>query len=49
MSCDGMTGNVTMISACCAAKVQTVVKRWKEKQKPVCMIHYNQHMVGVDK
>jgi len=26
-----------------------VVKRGKEKQKPVCVIYYNQHMGSVDK
>jgi hypothetical protein len=34
-----------------AAEVQKVAKRGREKQKPVCVcvIHYNQHMGGVDK
>jgi hypothetical protein len=26
-----------------------VVKRGKEKQKPKCVIHYNQHIGSVDK
>jgi hypothetical protein len=32
-----------------AAEVQRVMKRSKEKQKPMCVIHYNQNMGGVDK
>jgi hypothetical protein len=32
VSCDGMTRNITMISACCAAKVQAVVKRGKRNR-----------------
>jgi hypothetical protein len=48
VSCDGKTRNITMIATCYVAKVQAVVKRRKKKQKPVCVIHYNQHMCGVD-
>jgi hypothetical protein len=39
----------TMTSTYHVAEVQRVVKRSKEKQKPVCLINYNQHMGGVDK
>jgi len=49
VSSDGMTRNITMISSYYAAKDQAVVKRGKKKQKPVCVIHYNQHMGGDDK
>jgi hypothetical protein len=41
--------DVTLISTYHAAEVQKVVKRGKEKQTPVCVIHYNQHMGGIDK
>jgi hypothetical protein len=41
--------DVTLISTYHAAEVQKVVKRGKEKQKPVCVIHYIQHKGGVDK
>jgi len=41
--------DVTMISTYHGAEFQSVVKRGKEKQKPLCVIHYNQHMGGVDK
>jgi hypothetical protein len=41
--------HVTMISTYHAAELQTVVKGVKEKQQPVCVIHYNQHMGGADK
>jgi len=41
--------HVTMTSTYHVAEVQRVVKRSKEKQKPVCLIHYNQHMGGVEK
>jgi hypothetical protein len=38
-----------MISTYHGAEFQSVVKRGKEKQKPVCVIHYSQHVGGVDK
>jgi hypothetical protein len=38
-----------MISTYHAAEFQLVMKREKEKQKRVCVIHYYQHMGGVDK
>jgi hypothetical protein len=41
--------HVTITSMYHVAEVQRVVKRSKEKQKPVCVIHYNQNMSGVDK
>lgn len=41
--------HVTMILSYHAAEVQVVVKRGKEKQKPKCLIHYNQHIGSVDK
>jgi hypothetical protein len=41
--------HVTMISTYHAAEFQMVVKTGKEKQEPVCVVHYNQHMGGVDK
>jgi hypothetical protein len=31
------------------AEVWTITKRGKEKQKPVCVIHYNQYIGEVDK
>jgi hypothetical protein len=38
-----------MISAYNAAEFQMVVKRGKENQKPMCVMHCNQHMGGADK
>jgi hypothetical protein len=38
-----------MISRYHGAEVQTITKRRKEKQKPVHVIHYNQHTDEVDK
>jgi hypothetical protein len=49
VSCDAMTRNVTTISTYYAAKVHAVLKRGKKKPKSVCLIHFNQHMCGVDK
>jgi hypothetical protein len=39
-----------MISVYDAAEVQTVVKKGKEKRKPlcVCVMHYNHQMRGAD-
>jgi hypothetical protein len=41
--------HVTMTSTCHVAEVQRVVKKSKEKQKPMYAIHYNQNVGGVDK
>jgi hypothetical protein len=41
--------HVTVIWTYHAAEVQMVVKRWKEKQKLMCVFYYNQHMGSVDK
>jgi len=38
-----------MTSTYHVAEVQRVLKRSKEKQKPMSVIHYNQNMDGVDK
>jgi hypothetical protein len=38
-----------MTSTYHVAEVQRAVERSKEKQKPVCVIHYNQNMGGADK
>jgi len=41
--------HATMTSTYHVAEVQRVVKRSKQKQKPVYVIHYNQNMGGADK
>jgi hypothetical protein len=38
-----------MICSYHVAQVQITTKRGKEKQKPLCVLHYDQYMAGVDK
>jgi hypothetical protein len=40
--------NVSMISSCHSAEVQTITMRGEEKQKPLRVIHYNQNMGDTD-
>jgi hypothetical protein len=40
--------NVVMISTYHDAEMQSVTKRGKETKKPVCVIHYNKWMGGID-
>lgn len=46
--CDVSERNVVMISTYHAAEMKSDAKRRKETQKPVCVIHYNKWMGGVD-
>ncbi|GFG41087.1 hypothetical protein Cfor_03130 [Coptotermes formosanus] len=41
--------HVAMISTYNTAEVHKVIKRRIRKQKPVCVVHYNQHRGGADK
>jgi hypothetical protein len=41
--------NVTMISTYYSTEVQIIINRGKKNQKPVCVIHYNQNMGGINK
>jgi hypothetical protein len=41
--------NVITVSSYHGAEVQAITKMGKGKQKPVCVMHYNQYMGEADK